>query len=87
LNNLKASSCTDKNLYRALKEFDDSSKNSVLLEQLKNNQKFKLGKKVFQRGVLRRSRFLCEEVTTRKIYLVSALAEVEPLNEGKEDGE
>ncbi|PHR46086.1 MAG: sprT domain-containing protein [Fluviicola sp.] len=87
LNNLKASSCTDKNLYRALKEFDDSSKNSVLLEQLKNNQKFKLGKKVFQRGVLRRSRFLCEEVTSRKIYLVSALAEVEPVNEGKEDGE
>lgn len=87
LNNLKASSCTDKNLYRALKEYDDSSKNSVLLEQLSNNEKFKLGKKTFQRGILRRSRFLCEELTTGKKYLVSALAEVERVNEGKEDGE
>ncbi|MEX1191688.1 MAG: sprT domain-containing protein [Brumimicrobium sp.] len=87
LNNLKASSCTDIKLYRALKEFDDSSKNSVLLEQLKNNDQFKLGNKVFKRGVLRRSRFLCSEITTGKLYLVSGLAEVEKFNEEKENGE
>lgn len=86
INNLKASSCTDKNLYRALKEYDDSSKNSVLLEQLMNNQKFKLGKKTFQRGILRRSRFICKELTTGKKYLVSALAEVEPVKEESEHG-
>ncbi|MDX1653098.1 MAG: sprT domain-containing protein [Brumimicrobium sp.] len=85
LNNLKASSCTDMHLYRALKAFDNSARNSVLLEQLKNDEHFRLGKKTFRRGVLRRSRFICSEITTGKLYLVNRLAEVEPLNEMTKD--
>tara|TARA_B100000508_G_scaffold137355_1_gene131525 strand:+ start:23058 stop:23696 length:639 start_codon:yes stop_codon:yes gene_type:complete len=77
LHNMKASTCTDKNLYRALKRYDDSADNSVLLEQLNDRDIFRLGKRVFRRGELRRTRFMCEEINSRRMYLVSGLAEVE----------
>ncbi|HLW39708.1 MAG TPA: hypothetical protein VKX31_04900 [Brumimicrobium sp.] len=79
LNNLKASSCTDLHLSRALKKHNKEDKPMVLLEDLNNNAYFRLNKKNFQRGVLRRTRYLCKEINTGKSYLVSRLAEVEPL--------
>lgn len=85
LDNMKASSCTDAGLYRALKNFDSPEQQTLLLEQLQNGAIFRLGKKVFKRGVLRRTRFLCEELSTGKKYLVSKLAEVEPLKEVKNE--
>lgn len=85
LHNLKASTCTDKNLYRALKRYDNSTDNSVLLEQLNEQEFFRLGKRIFIRGKLQRTRFMCEEVRTRKKYLVSALAEVERYNDGENE--
>jgi hypothetical protein len=81
LHNLKASTCTDVGLYRALKEYDHSDDNLVLLEQLKKDEKFRLGKRIFKRGELRRTRFLCEEIPTQKKFLVSGLAEVEKYEE------
>lgn len=80
LQNLKASSCTDIHLTRALKKHDDRDESIVLLENLGNNEYFRLGKKTFQRGVLRRRRYLCKEINTGKQYLVNRLAEVEPIN-------
>lgn len=79
LNNLKASSCTDLHLSRALKKYNNDDKSVVLLEDLSNNSYFRLNKKTFQRGVLRRTRYLCKEINTGKNYLVNRLAEVEPL--------
>lgn len=81
LNNLKASSCTDIHLSRALKKYNKVDKPVVLLEDLSNNAYFRLDKKNFQRGVLRRTRYLCKDVNTGKNYLVSRLAEVEPLED------
>lgn len=74
---LKASTCTDKNLYRTLKKYDKPKHNSVLLEDLQHEDQFRLGKRIFKRGPLRRTRYLCQDVRTNKLYLVSGLAEVE----------
>lgn len=77
LHNLKASTCTDNDLYRALMKYDDSNDNSVLLEQLNDQEYFRLGKRIFKRGRLQRTRFMCEEIETRRKYLVSRIALVE----------
>lgn len=83
LHNLKASSCTDIHLQRALKKFDEKNGSLVFLETLENNMHFRLGRKVFQRGELQRKRYLCKEVNTGKQYFVNRLAEVEPIKEVK----
>lgn len=79
LNNLKASSCTDIHLTRALRAFNENNDALELLENIGNNVHFRLGEKTFQRGILRRRKYLCKEVNTGKQYLVNRLAEVEPL--------
>lgn len=83
LNNLKASSCTDIHLTRALRAFNENNDALELLENIGNNMHFRLGEKTFQRGILRRRKYLCKEVNTGKQYLVNRLAEVEPLKEEK----
>lgn len=80
LHNLKASSCTDVHLTRALKSFDVRDESLVLLETLENNVCFRLGKKTFQRGILQRKRYLCKEMNSGKHYFINRLAEVEPIN-------
>lgn len=80
---LKASSCNDTGLYRVLKSFDKSGNDSFLLENLENNQHFYLGNRVFQRGILKRTRYLCKEVQTNKQYLINRLAEVKPLDKSE----
>jgi len=72
--NVRASSCTDVNLHRVLKKYDDFNHNEIMLEEVSKNSTFVLGDKVFQKGNLRRTRYLCEEVSTKKKYLVNALA-------------
>lgn len=78
--NIKATSCTDLSLYRVLKQFDEDN-GQILLEELALNKKFQLGNKCFERGELRRKRFLCKEVYTGRKYLISRVAEVTPLKE------
>lgn len=80
--NLKASSCTDSDLYRVLKRYDENGQ-QLLLENLKNNDTFQLGERIFKRGVLRRTRFLCKELTTGKLFLISRLAEVKHIHINK----
>lgn len=81
LNNLKASSCTDIHLSRALRKYDRKDDSLKLLEEIGNDSYFQIGEKMFQRGILRRRRYLCKEVNTGRYYLVSRLAEVEPLKQ------
>ncbi len=83
LHNLKASSCTDIHLQRALKKFDENNNSLVLLETLEHNVWFRLGRKTFQRGELQRKRYLCKEVITGREYFINRLAEVEPIKETK----
>lgn len=75
---IKASSCTDIALSRALMEHDEDD-GLTLLESLPKESVFELNKKIFQKGVLRRTRYLCLEVHTGKQYLVNRLSKVKKL--------
>ncbi|MCJ8291306.1 MAG: SprT family zinc-dependent metalloprotease [Flavobacteriales bacterium] len=75
--NMKASSCTDQQLQRTLLTFDSRNDNLLTLEKLPKNCTFALSGKTFEKGILRRTRYLCTDVNSKRQYLVSALAHVE----------
>jgi len=78
--NPKASTFSDTKLYEALRRHDkDIEFKSPFLKTLFDDSIFKLGKKTFTRGKLQRTRYLCKEVNTGKLYLVHQNAEVIPL--------
>lgn len=75
MQNPAASSCSDPNLQKHIHRYDPVIK--LRLHQLPPSATFKLNNgKVFEKGPLRRTRFLCKETVSNKLYLVSALAEV-----------
>lgn len=74
--NTKASSCTDIQLFRTLRKYETSTSRETILEEIPKNSTFVLENRVFRKGNLRRTRYMCEEVTTGKLYLVNALANV-----------
>lgn len=75
----KASSCSDIDLSRVLKNYDKPKDDYYLLEDLPLNSIFTLQGKKFIKGPLRRKRFICEELLTKKKYLIYAIAEVIPI--------
>ena len=85
LTNTKASSCTDHQLSRVLKSYDKQKEGAVLLERLPKNSTFALNGRHFVKGPLRRKRYVCQEICSNKSYLVSALAEVEPVQSSIEE--
>jgi hypothetical protein len=74
----KAASCSDIILSRELKKYD-SPNQKVFLEEIAFGRLFTLNKKTFKKGKLRRTRYLCHEMQSRRDYLVHALAEVNPI--------
>lgn len=81
LANTKASSCSDIHLSRALKKYDDAKEDMHLLEELPKGAIFELQGRVFSRGELRRKRYLCQDLTSKRTYLVHALSEVKVIRE------
>ncbi len=81
--NMKASSCTDHQLQRTLLTFDSRNDNLLTLEKLPKNSTFALNGRTFQKGILRRTRYLCTDVTSKRQFLVSALAHVEHIEDEK----
>lgn len=81
LHNVKASSCTDKKLHRVLLSYDKLEEGLNYLERVEKESLFELNGKTFKKGNLRRTRYVCMEYTTQKIYLVNALAKVKELKE------
>jgi SprT protein len=79
LTNTKASSCSDLQLSRVLKRYDEQDTGMVSLETLPKNSTFVLQGKQFLKGDLRRRRYVCEDMSNSKKYLVHALSEVIPL--------
>lgn len=76
LKNPKASSDTDQNLGLALKEFDPPTDKKAIFE-LSMGEGFSLDNgRVFERGIQRRKRYECKEVSTGKTYLFQPNAEV-----------
>lgn len=74
--NVKASSCTDQQLYRVLLQYDAPKEGLHRLEELERNTRFTLDGKEFQKGNLRRTRYVCTNTTNNRQYLISALAHV-----------
>lgn len=68
----KASLSADKNLMNNL--FQIEQDDSKRIENLFENQKFRLGKRIFVRGKKRKIRYLCKEIQTGKLYTVSGSA-------------
>ena len=51
----------------------------MTLEELDENTCFAINKKTYLKGKLRRTRYLCKEMSSGKSYLIHALAEVNVL--------
>ncbi len=78
LNNPAASSCSDLHLHRTLRSYDAPKPDIITVEKLPPQTRFKFKNgRIFEKGELLRKRFRCVEVTTRRIYLFSPIAEVE----------
>jgi SprT protein len=78
--NTKASSCTDQQLSRVLHKYDIHPEGNVILESLPVDSLFEVNGKSFRKGPLRRKRYVCEEISSNKKYLVNSLAVVKHLN-------
>ena len=82
LQNPAASSCSDEQLLRVLKNYDKSTNGHLFVEQLQEGSLFKInGERIFKKGPKVRKRFKCQEVSTRKWYLFSAVYEVLKVND------
>lgn len=80
LHNLPATSCADEPLMRVLRKYDEGSENKMLIEQIEDGGLFDAGDgRIFKKGKKLRKRFQCVEVATKKLYLFSAIYEVEPI--------
>lgn len=77
LNKITASTCTDPELYKALKKHDRRKKFVRLVEDIPLNEHFETHDgRVFQKIEKLRTRFRCKEVSTGYVYLFPAIAEV-----------
>jgi SprT protein len=79
--NPAASSCSDVNLLKTLRKYDQKQEQVFHLEDLPDGIHFTLHQSrsglVFRKGHKIRTRFHCKEINSNKVYLVSAIAEVE----------
>lgn len=77
--NVKASSCTDQNLYRILLSYDAPQDGLLRLEELEKDTVFELNGKAYRKGNLRRTRYVCTNTSNKRQYLISALAHVKKI--------
>lgn len=85
LQNPSASSCTDLNLLRTLRLYDQP-KNSITVDKLPSDSIFLMKNgRAFKKGILIRKRYRCVELATNRIYLFSPVAEVFLKKDDKEE--
>lgn len=78
LQNPAASSCGDEKLLRVLHQYDEKKDGIHLVEQLPEGSLFGIkGGRIFKKGEKIRKRYKCTEVETKKVYLFSAVYEVQ----------
>ncbi len=76
MNNPAASSCSDINLLRILKQYDERE-HTVLLEEIPMGSTFSYNEnRLFTKEEKVRKRFKCKEVKTNRMYLFNPLTEV-----------
>jgi SprT protein len=76
MQNPKASSFADVYLTQVLRSFDVNQKSVALLSGIPEGSIFKLQGRYFKKGKLRRTRVLCQEMKTKRNYLVPMEAQV-----------
>ena len=82
LNNPAASSCSDLSLYRSLRKYDAPKEDIHTVEKIPVHALFKLKDgRVFRKEEKLRKRYKCTEVSTKRLYLFSPVAEVELLKD------
>ncbi len=74
----KATNCSHPSLTRALGRYDPPS-SLVALEQLAEGDEFLFQAKQFRKKKVRRTRIACLELSKNQTYLISCLAQVQPL--------
>ena len=80
LNNPAATSCTDVDMLRALKKYDEHNGEWLYLEDIDFNSRFRIKTgRIFFKGNLIRKNFLCTEEKTKHKYTLNPLIEVQPL--------
>lgn len=79
----RASSCTDVDLFRELKNYDKQPKGTLLLENVEEGAYFKSGNRVFKKGPRSRKRFRCLDLQNGREYMVHPLAEVQLIEPDK----
>jgi len=70
--NPMASTYSDAALTKLLTRYDENKIQQPSLSDLPDGSIFKLGKKMFVKGYLRRTRYLCREYKSKREYLVPA---------------
>ena len=80
MNNPAASSSSDADLQRVLKRYD-AKQDLKLLEDLPMHALFEINGRTFKKGKLLRKRFECIELQSKRMYLVSNIAEVKEIME------
>jgi hypothetical protein len=74
----RATSCAHPSLTRALGGYDPPS-SLVALEQISEGEEFLFQTKQFRKEKIRRTRVFCLELSRNRTYLISRLAQVQPL--------
>lgn len=81
LHNPAASSCSDEDLLRVLKSYDEKETPLVFVEAIPDGSLFKTQDgKIFRKGEKIRKRYQCEEIKTKRVYLFSPVYEAEIMN-------
>jgi len=78
MGNPKAAAGSDPKLWNALKEYDYNEENSQL-NSLEDGSSFVFRKKRFTRVKKRRTRILCKEIGSNRLYLIPGIADVEEI--------
>jgi hypothetical protein len=74
--NPKASTYSDSNLTRLLRSIDPRVKSVTLLSELPEGSIFDFQGRWFKKGKLKRTRVLCQEIKSKRQYLVPADAPI-----------
>lgn len=80
LSNMKASTCTDPQLYKTLKKYDVAEEDKkIFVEDIPEGKHFALADgRVFQKLSKRRTRYTCLEISSGHHYIFPGIVEVYP---------
>ncbi|MCK6618033.1 MAG: SprT-like domain-containing protein [Cyclobacteriaceae bacterium] len=73
----KASTFSDVALTTELRQYDSTVSTGIALDHLTEGSLFKLRGRLFKKGALRRTRFYCHEIKTKRKFLIPRLVLVE----------